>query len=154
MHVFLKVAAIVCKIFAAIEWLALGYFFIGLSLRKMLATEFPREAPSDWGTPAYYYRTCFSILVIFILTLLAVAPNRWLVRSRVIFLMSLLVAFLPACLFVASIVRGAGYYPFDSVRNLLNPVRLGMTIIICVPLPLSLILSFYRRRDKGEILYA
>ena len=32
MHVLLKVTAILCKIVAAIEWLALGYWFIGLAI--------------------------------------------------------------------------------------------------------------------------
>lgn len=142
----LKPPAIACKIFASIEAIAVAWFMIGLDIYMLRAASPPRDA-TDWGTPAYYHRLYFSIIIVSLLAVLVVIPNRWLVFSRIVFGPSLIVSLLPLCVSLFLIVVEFDIL-FDQFFETLE--FWAITIFLSAPWPLSLILSRVRFR-RGEI---
>lgn len=147
----LKHLAMGCKICASVEWLVICWFITSMLVHELRATTPPREAPHDWGTAAYYHRIHRSILGVSIVGLLAVIPNRWLVFSRIVFCIVLIISLLPLCfsLFVIS-------QDFDlAVSDFPNSAIVwGGMMLSNVLWPLSLSLSFWRYRKGEKILYA
>ena len=151
MQQLLKPFAIVCKVFAIIEWLCVAWVTIGLDISNLRATSQPmyRDAPQDWGTPAFYHRTYLQIFVVCVLVLLAVVPNRYLVFSRPVFWSSLFVALAPLWAVVA------GSFPVHDLSDLFWPVvTLVLMSVYFGFLPLSLIFSFWRHRKGQMVTYA
>src|ERR1035438_176066 len=93
----MKTAAITCKVLAILIWLGSAWFVLNFHVRDLRSPSPPyyRDAPVDWGTPAYLHRTCFHIAETALLTLLALVPNRILVSSRIAFGISLAAALIP-----------------------------------------------------------
>jgi len=139
MRAFLKALAWLCKIAAIAFWLGMAWVKVGLDVSNLRATSPPvyRDAPEDWGTPAFYHRAYLEIAALTALVGLAVLPNRWLVFSRVAFALSLLMALIPFHSIAISIAA-----PSDLVW--MAPLAALFAV-----LPLSLILGFWRRQ-KGE----
>jgi hypothetical protein len=139
----LKPPAVACKVLASIEAIAVAWFMIGLDVNLLLATTPSRDAPDDWGTPAYDHRLYVSIAITSLIAVLVVVPNRWLVFSRAVFGPSLIVALLPLCFSLFLIC--------SLFRELFETAMFGaIMILLSAPWPLSLIISRMRLR-RGEI---
>lgn len=138
-RLFLKAFAWLCKLTAIVFWLCVARVKVGLDITNLRATSPPmyRDAPEDWGTPAFYHRTYLEIATLLALAVLSVLPNRWLVFSPMAFSISLLIALIPFYSIITSIAA-----PSDL---------LWMTPLMSLfaMLPASLVLSFWRHR-KGE----
>ena len=92
--------------------------------------------PPRWG------ESSFNDVLTIVMAILSLLPNRWLVFSRVSFVLFLLIALFPLAAFIwASIFRHLG----------IGSVAIVMIALACLfgPLPLSLILSRMRFR-RGE----
>jgi len=146
----LRPLAIVCKIFASIEAIAAAWFMVGLDIYMLRATSPPRDA-TDWGTPAYDHRLYSSIAIESLLAIFVLIPNRWLTFSRLVFAPSLIVALLPLCFSLFSIVADFDILfdePFDTAIDWV------IMILLSVPWPLSLIFSRMRFRRGAAFVYA
>ena len=143
MRALLKIFAWLCKIAAIAFWLCVAWVKVGLDVSNLRATSQPmyRDAPEDWGTPAFYHRTHLEIATLLALATLAVIPNRWLVFSPVAFAVSLLIVLIPFYSIITSIAA-----PSDLLW--MTPL-----MSLCATLPLSLILSFWRRQKGEKINY-
>jgi hypothetical protein len=152
MRTLLKVFAWLCKIAAVLFWLGVAWTFIGLDISDLRATSQPmyRDAPEDWGTPAFKHRTYLQIAELVTLATLAILPNRWLVFSRVAFAISLLIALSPCCWVFYDMISSATEWS-DLISNLFLAVFI---MIYFIPLPFSIILSFLRHRKGEKIFYA
>jgi len=146
----LKPLAVICKVFASIEAIAVAWFMIGLDVYMLRATEPPRDI-QNWGTPAYYHRLYFSIAITSLLAILVIIPNRWLVFSRVVFVPLIIIALLPLCFSLFLI-----FSDFDLISHeFLETLEWWMiSIFFSVPWPLSLIFSRMRFRRGGIFMYA
>ena len=143
----LKPPAVACKVLASIEAIAVAWFMIGLDVNLLLATTPNRDAPDDWGTPAYDHRLYVSIAITSLIAVLVVVPNRWLVFSRAVFGPSLIVALLPLCFslfLICSEFHILSYQLFETAMGG------AIMILLSAPWPLSLIISRMRLR-RGEI---
>lgn len=147
----MKISAVAFKILAAIIWLLAAWVTTALDIAEMHSTTPPRDAPHDWGTPAYYHRMLLKIFMVLVVALLAVVPNRWLVFSRTAFVLSLAIALLP---FGVVLVHDWFSDPFMSVSNYLDFGAWAFAICIFGPLPLAIILSFWRKQKGGKVTYA
>lgn len=134
MRAFLTVFAWLCKITAIVFCLYAARAGIELDVFSLQGSQSAyRDAPEDWGTPVFKHRTYLEIAELTTLVVLAVLPNRWLVFSKVSFTVSLLVALIP-------------FYPAMGWLTQWSDLPF---MAFLVPLPLSLVLSFWRQR-KGE----
>jgi hypothetical protein len=151
MQQFLKLIAIVCKVVAIVAWLGVAWVKVGLDVSDLRATSQPmyRDAPEDWGTPAFYHRTYLEIFEICGYVLLAVIPNRWLISWRPVFWVALLLAFAPLGYFLAT---------FSAIHSLSDVLWSVFAAIMMSPLfiftPLSLILSCWRHKHGQKVTYA
>jgi hypothetical protein len=145
MRELLKVLAWLCKITAMVIWLGIAWTFIGIDVLNLRATSQPmyRDAPQDWGAPAFKHRTYLEIAELAMMAVLAVLPNRWLVFSPVTFALSLLIALSPFF-----------YLIISSIREWSDLIFVALLIPLCGPLPLSITLSFLRHRQGEKIFYA
>ncbi len=143
-----KPLAVGCKIFATLQGLASAWFLIGSWYADMHSATPPRDAPLDWGTPAYYHRTYLSMVVVVLVALLVVIPNRWLVCSRVLFSIVLIVSVLPL-LFVLLLLVG----DLSSV-DFMTAYFIPFILLFSALWPISLCLSFWRHRKGEKFLYA
>ena len=150
MQKFLKSLALSCKCLAAIIWLGEALLKIYWDIREMHMSSPPRDAPSDWGTTAYFHRTYLEILVLSVIALLSVVPNRWLVFSPIVFGISVVIALFPFCFVVIENLS----QPFNTIGVVFSPFNLVSMIFIFGPLPLSLTLSFWRQRSGESVTYA
>ncbi len=141
--------AVGCKIFATMEGLALAWFLIGSWYLDMHSATPPRDAPLDWGTPAYYHRTYLSIFVVAVVTLLVLIPNRWLVSSKVLFSVVLVIALLPFLLALLFVVQD-----LSSVHDFMTAYFLPFMLLLSGLWPVSLCLSFWRYRKGERFMYA
>jgi hypothetical protein len=150
MQQLLKPFAIACKVIAIIEWLGVAWVTIGLDVSDLRAKSQPmyRDAPQDWGTPAYYHRTYLQIFVICVLVVLAVLPNRWFVSSRPAFGISLFVSFAP----LWGMIVGSDISHFSDLIWLV--ILVALTSLYFSFLPLSLIFSFWRHKKGQKVTYA
>lgn len=147
----MKILAYLCKVLAAILWVGAAYLKIALYIMDLRATTPPRDAPHDWGTPAYYHRTYLEIIMMLSVALLAVLPNCWLVFSRLIFGASIILALVP---FGVCLIHDWSSDPFMSWRNYLDPEPWIYGGFVFGPLPLALFLSFWRQRKGAMVRYA
>ena len=130
MRVFLKILAWLCKIAAILFWSLEALVKIGFDVANSLGS-------AGLGTPGSFQGTYFEIAIMSALFVLAILPNRWLVFSPIAFVISLLISLIP-------------FYPLLSSMRVLSDLSwMAPLIIFFGLLPLSLILSFWRRR-KGE----
>jgi len=129
----LKAFAWICKIAAVVIWLPVSCITIRWDIHDLSAPSHWRES-ENWGTPAYVHSIHLEIAIIAMLALMSVLPNRWLVFSRFVFAVSLLVVVLIA---ICEFGR-----PPDWIIS-------SLELLVFAPLLLSLILSFVRQR-KGE----
>ena len=148
MQSLLKPFAFACKILAVSVWLGIACLKIGMDISEMHATSPPRDAPHDWGTPAYFHRTYLEIGVVSVVALLSVIPNRRLVASPLAFGLSLFVALLPFCALVHDWSD-----PFMTLGNYIDPFVLVLLFVFGA-LPLSLTCSFWRHRKGEAVTYA
>lgn len=148
----MRTFALVCKFLAIVYWLAGAWFLLNFDVRDMLAASPPqyREAPLDWGTPAYYRRTCFTIAQTAILSLLALTPNRILVCSRFRFGVAFALALVP----LARVLFGSEFSFFGVGELIMSSFVLAIILGMFSPLPLSLLFSFIRRQKGETISYA
>jgi hypothetical protein len=147
----LRPFAIACKVVAIIEYLGGAWVKINLDVSGLRATSQPmyRDAPQDWGTAAYYHRTYSEIVVICLLLLLALIPNRWLVSSRFVFWVSMLIALTPILVVVAN------SFSIHDLSSWLDAfIALVLMSLFFGFLPLSLIFSFWRHRRGEKVTYA
>lgn len=81
MRLLLKISAWLCKIAAIVFWLGVAWVIVGLDVSNLRATSAPmyRDAPEDWGTPAFYRRTYLEVATLTAPGLIALLPNRWFV---------------------------------------------------------------------------
>jgi glucan phosphoethanolaminetransferase (alkaline phosphatase superfamily) len=151
----MKPAALFFKIYAIILWLYLFLFKLGIAI----SDKPNRDSPADWGTPAYFHRTWVGVLFVLILFLLSAVPNRWLVYFRVVFISSIIIALFP--FFIVMHDSWASLL-FTVPRESLHPIielllSWGIVIVIGLfgfaPLPLSIVLSFWRRRKGQNVRY-
>ena len=107
----------------------------------------PRDAPHDWGTPAYYHRTYLCIIAVTVVALLVVTPNRWLVSSRISFSIVLIIALCPLSVgllfFISELSPG---------QDFMAAYFLCFMLLLIALWPMSLCLSFWRCR-KGETFF-
>jgi hypothetical protein len=143
-----KPLSVGCKIFASIQAIASAWFLIGSWYVEMHSATPPRDAPLDWGTPAYHHRTYLSMAVVAAVALLVVIPNRWLVSSRILFGILLLVSLLPL-LFVLLLIVG----DLSSV-DFMTAYFVPFILLFSALWPLSLCLSFWRHRKGERFFYA
>ena len=147
----LKRLATGCKILATVGWLVIAWFVISILIHDIRATTPPREAPHDWGTAAYYHRIYRSILGVSVVALLAAIPNRWLVFSRIVFSIVLIIALLPLCFSLFVSLQDFSLVVSDFPNSVFV---WAIMMLFSVPWPLSLSLSFWRYRKEEEIFYA
>lgn len=140
-----KPLAVGCKVIATLEALGMAWFLIGSWYLDMRSATPPRDAPLDWGTPAYYQRTYLRITVVAVMALLVVIPNRWLVSSRILFSITLLMALSPAGLFIIF---------FSPGHDFMVAYFLCFMLLLTGLWPLSLCLSFWRNKKGETFLYA
>jgi hypothetical protein len=135
MRKLLKIAAWFCKIAAIVFCFNAALAGIELEIADLHGNggHWRDPAPDDWGTPAFKLRTYLEIAELITLSVLAILPNRWLVFLRTVFAVSLLIALVP-------------FYQFGWPTDW---EELFFDLLFLTLLPLSLILSFWRRR-KGE----
>jgi len=143
-----KPLAVGCKIFASVEGLASAWFLIGSWYFDMHSATPPRDAPLDWGTPAYYHRTYLWIAVVGIVALLVTIPNRWLVSSRLLFGIVLIVSLLPLLLVWFFMVQDLLSVDF------MTAYFLPFIVLLSGLWPASLCLSLWRHRKGQRFLYA
>jgi hypothetical protein len=137
------------KVLGAVIWLGLAVIKINWYIDEMHMSTPPREAPQDWGTPAYFHRTFLEILVLSVIALISVVPNRWLVFSPIAFCVSLLIALFPLCFVLVQNFS----QPFNTVGIVFAPSNLVAMVFIFGPVPLSLTLSFWRQRRRETVAY-
>lgn len=146
MKKLIMTGALVCKIIAALAWFGMAWVKVSLDLSDLLATSQPmyRDAPEDWGTPAFYWRTSLEIVVVCGCFVLSALPNRWLVSRRPIFWGGLIFSLVPLVGFA---------YGFRETQNIHDIFWVPFVAVMLSPLliflPLSLILSRWRH-GKGE----
>jgi hypothetical protein len=148
MQTLTKWTALECKIIAGAAWLCVGWFKVSLDISDLLATSQPmyRDAPQDWGTPAFYWRTSLEIVVICGCFVLSALPNRWLVSRRAMFWPALFFALLPMGYFIATFSGSLSDIPGSAFAIfMLSPVLIF--------LPLSLSLSYWRHRKGEKVSY-
>jgi hypothetical protein len=148
----MRTFALVCKILAVLYWLAAAWFLLNFDVRDMQAASPPqyREAPRDWGTPAYYRRTFFTIAQTAILLVLALTPNRLLVCSRFRFGVAFTLALVP----LARVLFGLEFSFCGVGEVIMSSFMLAFILGMFSPLPLSLLFSFIRRQKGETISYA
>ena len=136
------------KIVTALIWSGVAYVVINVELYNLWVPDQRDEGNGqEWGTPAYIHWIYLQIIGMFVLFLLAVLPNRWLVSSRIIFVVSLLIALIPLCgAIIANIYLLVAKWSMES--------ELMILAILSAIWPLSLILSFIRLRKGEKIFYA
>lgn len=152
MQTLTKWAALGCKIIAVAAWLCVGWVKVSLDVSDLLATNQPmyRDAPQDWGTPAFYWRTCLEIVVICGCFVLSALPNRWLVSRRPVFWSALVFALLPLGDFVATFSGHELHSLSDVMWTVFTVVMLSPLLVF---LPFSLAMSFWRRKKGEKVLY-
>lgn len=146
----MKALALLCKFLAAFIWSLAALFTIARVNVDAHATEPPRDAPADWGTPAYFHRMWLGIAVIVLVAALALIPNRWLVFSRTAFVISLIITLVPLGVVL---VLDSMHDPFMSARNYLAPGAWAFVGVVFGPLPASLTLSFWRQHKGEKVTY-
>ena len=134
----MKAFAATFKVMAALIWVFVAY------------AKPPCDAPLDGATAAYYIQMYSEMFMFLVVALLAVVPNRWLVFSRVVFALSLIIAILPFCVLM---VINWNSDPFGSNWDFLEPGNLIFLVSIFGPLPLAITLSFLRRRRGEDVGY-
>lgn len=146
----LKHLALGFKIPVAIIWFGGALVAISFAFGEMHMSSPPRDAPHDWGTAAYFHRTYLRILILSGLALFSVAPNRWFVFSPIAFCIAILIALFPLAFSLAQTFSE----PFNTIGVVFAPSNLIFMLIFFGPLPLSLTLSFWRRRRGEKVGYA
>ena len=148
----LQPLAITCKITASVQAMAAAWLLIGDDIYMLRATSPPRDV-MDWGTPAFYHRLYVHIAVESLLVILVLIPNRWLVFSRITFMLSLAISLLP--LGVILLLTCSDFdTPFNQARFLATLGFAAYMIILSAPWPLSVILSRTRFRRGAIFTYA
>ena len=139
MRKFLKISAWLCKIAAIVFCLYAALAGITLDITYLHGNggHWRDPAPDDLGTPAFKLRTYLEIVELITLSALAILPNRWLVSLRTVFAVSVLIALIP-------------FYQFGWPTGWEG---LFLDLLFLAPLPLSLILSFWRRQKDEQIGY-
>jgi hypothetical protein len=146
----LKSLALGFKIPAAMIWCGYAFLKIYWDIGEMHTPSPPRDAPHDWGTTAYFHRIYFEILVLSVITVLSVTPNRWFIFSPVVFCISIIIAIFPFCFVIVENLS----QPFTTIGIVFAPANLIFMIIAFAPLPLSLSFSFWRQRRGEKVGYA
>lgn len=143
---FLQPASWTLKIVAAVFWLSTASVVFYVDVPNLRASTPPhyRDAPTDWGTPAYYQRVWWRLAKTVLMVALVLLPNRVLVASRLAFIVSVLVAALITC---QALLRVFHYFEFSTGDFLF----LALKIAVLAALPVSLVLS-YVRFQRGEIV--
>lgn len=145
-----KAAAVTCKVLAVVVWLSTAWLVFSFDFQDLRASSAPqyRDAPVDWGTPAYVHRTYFRIAEVALLSLLALMPNGILTSSRTAFAISLALALVPFRIFFAT------QFSFRGIGELLLAgFAVAGMLGMLTPLPLSIIFSFVRRRRGETVRY-
>ena len=148
MRVFLKIFAWLSKIVAALILSYTAYIIISLDVSSLHAPNHWVDG-ENWGTPAFKHRIYLEIIGMLVIFLLAMLPNRWLVSSRIIFVVSLLIALIPIGMLLFDAVSDTASEGMD-----LSDLFSLIGIVISIPLPLSLILSFMRLQKGEKVFYA
>jgi hypothetical protein len=146
---YLKQLALTFKILAAIVWVGEALFKINWDIHEMHMSTPPRDAPQDWGTTVYFHRTYLEILVLTVIALLSVAPNRWFVFSPIVFCISIIIALFPFCFVLFENLS----QPFNTIGVVFSPGNVVAMILIFGPLPLSFTMSFWRKRRGEKVEY-
>jgi len=149
MYEFQKQFALMFKVLGAIFWVGAALLMINWDIQEMHSSTPPRDAPRDWGTLAYFHRTCLEILVMSVVALISAAPNRWFIFSPIAFCISLFITLFPLGFVLVENLS----QPFNTVGIVFAPANLLPMIIFFGPLPLSLTLSFWRKRRGEKIAY-
>lgn len=140
MDMLLKIFAWLCKVAAIVFWLWMALVKIELDIANLHGHAGPWGDP-DWGMPAFYHRTYLEIATLTALAVLAILPNRWLVFSPVAFTISLLIALIPF------------YWILSSLTEWSDLLWMTPLMSLFATLPLSLILSIWRRRKWEKVGY-
>lgn len=141
--------AVGCKIFATVEALLMAWFLIGSWYLDMHSATPPRDAPLDWGTPAYYHRTYLWIIAVAVVALLVIIPNRWLVSSRISFGIVVIIAVFPLSVGLLFVIS-----ELSPSQDFLGAYFLFLMLPLLGLWPVSLCLSFWRHRKGERFLYA
>ena len=145
----LKPPAVACKLFASIEAIAVAWFMIGYCYYDLHSATPPRDAPLDWGTPAYRYRMYLRIAAVAAVALLVAIPNRWLVFSRLLFSIALIVSLSPFLFALVLIIE-----TLSPGGDFMGAYLLFFMLLLSALWPVSLCLSFWRVRKGERFLYA
>lgn len=146
----LKSLALGFKIPGTVIWFGMALIGIYFLTQEMHMSHPPRDAPSDWGTTAYFHRSYFRILVLSVLALFSMAPNRWFVFSPIVLCIAILIALFPLGFALVQTFSE----PFNTISVVFSPANLIFMLIVFGPLPLSLIFSFCRLRRGETVGYA
>jgi hypothetical protein len=150
MQSILKPLAFVCKIIAVFIWLS-GVW------SEVLGLYAPRDGLGHLASASLLslYAEICGILVV---ALVAVIPNRWLVSSPYVFTASLVIAVVPMFFAIYHWVADITF-----IRAFSHPILMAFfslafmiidMVIVYIPLPLSLIASFWRGRMGQQVTYA
>lgn|GEM_PF-3072387 len=139
MPAFLKTFTWLCKIAAIVFCFYGALAGIELDIADLHGNggHWRDPRPDDWGTSAFKLRTYLEIAELITLAVLAILPNRWLVFSRTVFAVSLLIALIP-------------FYQFGRLTEWQS---LLFDLLFLAPLPLCLILSFWQHQKGEKIRY-
>ena len=142
---FLQPASWTLKIVAAVFWLHVASVVFYVDVPNLRANAPPqyRDAPADWGTPAYYQRVWWRVAKTALMVALVLIPNRVLVSSKVVFAFALLASLIPWHVILQKWFGGAG---------LSNWLFLG--VVTLGALPASITLSYLRFQRGERVTYA
>jgi hypothetical protein len=136
---YISALAIIFKILATIEAIGIAIIFMyGL----IVETHTPVHAIP------FQVMLSPSIMA-FVVVLLVILPNRWIVRSPTLYPFSLFMAALPFCFALLGICSGS--FHTESSNNVLPAVGI---MLLFLPWPLSLLLSSIRFKQGESFWYA
>jgi hypothetical protein len=134
----IRALAIAFKIVATIE--AIGFAII-FTYGLIVETHAPVHAIP-------FQLIVFPSIIALIVVVLAIVPNRWIVRSPILYLFSLFMAALPYILSLLSAVTSISSWDFEGACTVIA------ILILILPWPLSLLLSSIRFKKGESFWYA
>jgi hypothetical protein len=138
---YIRALAIAFKIIAAIE--AIGFI-------SSLISEIILEMRSQLHSHVFI----MPIFVMFFLALLVVVPNRWIVRSPILYQICFFIGWLLFVLILLRVCAGIILSDFAGRFGIDNFLMMGGIMLLFLPWPLSLVLSRIRFKKGESFWYA
>jgi len=148
----LRPMALLFKIVAIVIWLLINLYVTQNDIAEVRATSQPtyRDAPADWGTPEYKRRMYTRITVAIVLAIMAFIPNIILVFSIFAFIPAILISMFPFLYSIPLLLQNVS----NTTDAMWRLIPLTLTFIVFLPLPLSIFLSWLRKKRGERVLYA